>query len=161
MPSYIIPMPDLFVDMAGTATDHILPFSTYGSVVGEFVIQDVGTDNGYIRLRDGFCGTWNKSSAQVNHTPGVTNGGSEEEDLTVSVAAIISPGTPLTGPYVLYDVVGALASSFPISMYIYNDNGSTSGTLDPGARLPHREDSREGIQPQAAGCERTIRGFQS
>jgi hypothetical protein len=143
MPVYIIPMPDLFVDMAGTATDHVLAFSTYGSVAVEFVIQDVGTDNGYIRLRDGFCGTWNKSSAQVNHTPGVTNGGSEAEDLTVSVAAVISPGNAQTGPYVLYDVVGALASSFPISMYVYNDNGGTSGSLDPGDTFlgSNREDS--------------------
>jgi hypothetical protein len=132
MPSYIIPMPDLFVDMAGTATDHVLAFSTYGSVAVEYVIQDVGTDNGYIRLRDGYCGTWNKSSAQVNHTPGVTNGGSSLEDLSVSVAAVISPGNAQTGPYVLYDIVGALASSFPISMYVYNDNGSTTGSLDVG-----------------------------
>jgi hypothetical protein len=132
MPSYIIPMPDLFVDMAGTASDHTIQFSTYGSIAVEYVTQDVGTDNGFIRLRDGYCGSWTKSSAQVNHTPGATNGGSSEEDESVKVAAVIAPGNAQTGPYVIYDIVAALASSFPISMYVYKDDGSTAGSLDTG-----------------------------
>ena len=33
-----------------------------------------GSDNGFIRDRDGKCGSWKKSSSQVQHTPGASNG---------------------------------------------------------------------------------------
>ncbi|MBD0278099.1 MAG: hypothetical protein ICV81_09075 [Flavisolibacter sp.] len=77
IPSFITSMPSLHVAMAGNTTDFDINFSGYTNTntPSEFVINDVGTDNGYIRLRDGACGTWEKSSAGVQHSPGTTNGG--------------------------------------------------------------------------------------
>jgi hypothetical protein len=50
---------------------------------GEYVIETPGSDNGYIRIRDGKCGEWEKSSdpnqdcspTGHEHTPGQPNGG--------------------------------------------------------------------------------------
>ncbi|HZI00248.1 MAG TPA: hypothetical protein VEX63_03815, partial [Flavisolibacter sp.] len=130
MPAYILSMPSLFVDMAGTTPDYTVNFSSFNNAVLESVIPEVGTDNGYIRTRDGFCGAWVKSSAQVNHTPGATNGQGDVPVGVISVSAATTSGTPTTGSTVNYDVVGAPSYAFPITMHIYTDNGSNSNNLD-------------------------------
>jgi hypothetical protein len=130
LPNYIVGLPSLKVNMTATAPDFTIDFSTYATARTEFVIQDIGSDNGYIRLRDGYCGAWTKSSSSVTHTPGVTNGGEAPLEPAVSVAAVIVKGTALTGSTVTYDVVGADAIEFPITMYVYVDNGTVPGELD-------------------------------
>ena len=68
MPDFITDMPmfKLEVVTASNTHTHVLNF---GSLKNkpiesiEYVTQDIGSDNGYIKTRDGFCGTWTKSSS--------------------------------------------------------------------------------------------------
>ena len=128
--SVIVNMPSLFVNMTGASPDFTINFSGYGSLPLENVIQDAGSDNGYIRTMDGACGTWDKSSSTKQHTPKTTNGTLTGTTGTISVASAISRGTPATGSTVNYDVVGASSSLFPIEMQVYTDMGSVTGQLD-------------------------------
>lgn len=131
IPTYIVGLPTLHIDMSGSAPDFDIDFSTYGSARTEYVTQDIGSDNGYIRLVDGYCGTWTKSSSQITHTPGVTNGGDPTTILgTVSVSSAIVRGNATTGSVVNYDVVGGAANEFPVTLKIFVDNGSVPGDLD-------------------------------
>lgn len=133
IPTYITSLPTLHVDMSGAATDFDINFSTYGSARTEYVIQDIGSDNGYIRLVDGYCGTWTKSSSQVTHTPGVTNGGDPTTIAgTVSVSSVVVRGNATNGSIINYDVVAAPAIEFPVTLNIFVDNGSVPGELDAG-----------------------------
>ncbi|MES2882986.1 MAG: hypothetical protein V4676_12625, partial [Bacteroidota bacterium] len=117
IPDYIATLPALHVNMAGAAHDFNINFSTFGNARTEFVIQDIGSDNGYIRLRDGYCGTWTKSSSQVNHTPGITNSSDATiPDPTVSVQSAIVRGNAVSGSTFNYDVVGAAAIEFPVTL---------------------------------------------
>ncbi len=127
----IVNMPPLFVDMTASSPDFTINFSGYASIPVESSTQDAGNDNGYIRQYDGACGTWTKSSASVQHTPRASNGslmGSTSG--SVSVAAVISQGTPATGSVLNNDVVAAPSSYFPIEMQIFTDLGSTPHVLD-------------------------------
>ena len=133
LPSYIVSLPSLNVDMSGTSPDFTIDFSSYTNAHPEYVTQDVGSDNGYIRARDGFCGTWTKSSAQINHSPDMSNGGDEVAVTNnVSVSSVIVRGGPLTGSTVTYDAVAGSVSNFPVTMNVYLDNGTVSGSLDAG-----------------------------
>jgi hypothetical protein len=133
LPSYIIGLPSLFVDMTATSPDFTINFSGYANVNPEYVIQDVGSDNGYIRLKDGYCGTWTKSSAQVNHSPGVSNGGASLVVIPdISIAAAIVHGTALGGSTINYDAVAGPLVDFPVTLNLYVDNGSVPGDLDAG-----------------------------
>lgn len=133
VPNYIVGLPKLHVDMTGSSPDFDIDFSTYGTVQPEYVIQDIGSDNGYIRLVDGYCGTWTKSSSQVTHTPGVTNGGDPTTITpTVSVSSVVVRGTASAGSVVNYDVVSASAINFPVTLRVFVDNGTVPGQLDAG-----------------------------
>jgi hypothetical protein len=133
VPNYIVGLPKLHVDMSGSSTDFDIDFSSYGTVQPEYVTQDIGTDNGYIRLVDGYCGTWTKSSSQVTHTPGVTNGGDPTTITpTVSVSSVVVRGTASSGSVVNYDVVAASNIDFPITLRMFVDNGTVNGQLDAG-----------------------------
>jgi len=130
IPNYIISLPTLNIDMSGTSPDFTINFSTYATARTEFVIQDIGSDNGYIRLNDGYCGTWTKSSSQVNHTPGAANGGGGTYANLVSVSANVVHGTAATGSVINFDVVAAPGEEFPITLKLYADNGTVTGQLD-------------------------------
>ena len=133
IPNYIVGLPKLHVDMTGSSPDFDIDFSTYTTVQPEYVTQDIGSDNGYIRLVDGYCGTWTKSSSQVTHTPGVTNGGDPTTTTaTISVSSVVVRGSAASGSIVNYDVVAGPASSFPVTLNIFIDNGTVPGELDPG-----------------------------
>lgn len=133
IPSYIVGLPQLHVDMSGAAPDFNIDFSGYGTARTEYVIQDIGSDNGYMRLVDGYCGTWTKSSSQVTHTPGVTNGGDPTTVIgTVSVSSAIVRGNATTGSVINYDVVAASLIEFPVTLNIFLDNGTVLGDLDAG-----------------------------
>jgi hypothetical protein len=133
IPTYITSLPSLYVDMSASAPDFNINFSGYANARTEFVIQDIGSDNGYIRLRDGFCGTWTKSSSQVTHSPGVTNGGDPDlAQALVSVSSVIVRGNAITGSTVNYDVVSANIIEFPVTLNVYVDNGTVPGQIDAG-----------------------------
>jgi hypothetical protein len=131
LPTYIVGLPSLYVDMSSTAPDFTINFSSYTNVNPEYVTQDVGSDNGYIRLKDGYCGTWTKSSSQVTHSPGVTNGGASEIIVPdISVAAAVVRGTALGGSTLNFDAVAGPVTDFPVTMNVFVDNGSVPGELD-------------------------------
>jgi hypothetical protein len=133
IPGYIVGLPKLHVDMTGASPDFDIDFSGYSTARTEFVIQDIGSDNGYIRLVDGYCGTWTKSSSQVTHTPGITNGGDPTTVIgTVSVSSAIARGNATAGSIVNYDVVAASLIEFPVTLNIFLDNGTVIGDLDAG-----------------------------
>src|SRR4030095_550865 len=117
----IINMPPLFVDMTASSPDFTIDFSTYGSIKIETVMQDAGNDNGYYRVGDGYCGGWTKSDNQGQHNPHVSNGYVDGYGGTISVTAVITRGTALTGSQITYDVISAPSSSFPVTLELYQD----------------------------------------
>jgi len=130
-PAFIKSMPSLNVNsLVGiTNTAFTVNFNSLADNLAEYVIPNPGTDNGYIRSSDGVCGTWKKSSATQNHTPGVTNGSTGEG--SVVVTASITRGTyPSTTSTVTFDVTEAAAAAFPVELQVYVDNGSVPGHLD-------------------------------
>jgi hypothetical protein len=131
LPTYIVDLPSLNVDMSGSSPDFTIDFSTYATANPEYVTQDVGSDNGYIRLRDGYCNSWTKSSAQISHSPMSTNGGDDVEvDGEISVSSVIVRGSALSGSTVNYDAVAGPSTEFPLTLYVYLDNGTVMGELD-------------------------------
>ena len=126
----IVAMPSLNVNMSGASPDFTINFSTYGSAPIESVIQDAGSDNGFIRKADGLCGSWDKSSSQVQHTPRQSNGKVDGDDGSIAVSSVIIPGTAATGSTVKYDVVSAPVTSFPVTVEVYTDLGTPSFQLD-------------------------------
>jgi hypothetical protein len=130
--SGIISMPPLYVDMSGGAQDFWIDFSGYGSVPVESVGQDGGSDNGFIREADGMCGSWTKSSSQVQHTPQQTNGYGDALMGDISATAIIQLGNAQSGSDFIYDVIAAPVTSFPIELQVYKDMGPNNLFLDAG-----------------------------
>ncbi|HET9824346.1 MAG TPA: lamin tail domain-containing protein, partial [Chitinophagaceae bacterium] len=128
----IISSPPLFVDMSGSSPDFTINFGSYASAPLETVGQDAGTDNGYYRSADGLCGGWLKSDAQAQHTPKQTNGYVDAYSGTISVTAIIQRGTVATGSKIIYDVISAPSTSFPVTMDVYKDDGTLLLKLDAG-----------------------------
>ncbi|MEO7923598.1 MAG: T9SS type A sorting domain-containing protein [Chitinophagaceae bacterium] len=128
----IVNMPTLYVDMSSTSPDFTINFSSYSSLPLESIAQDAGSDNGFIREADGICAGWVKSSAQVQHTPKVTNGSASGTTGSVAVSAAISRGNATIGSIVNYDIVSAPSSYFPIELQVYTDLGSSMGKLDAG-----------------------------
>jgi hypothetical protein len=126
----IVAMPPLFVDMSGTAPDFTIDFSGYGSVPVEKVNQNAGTDNGFVRTADGVCGAWDKSSNTVSYSPKLTNGPADPFSGSISVNAIIQKGTVATGSKLIYDVIAAPSTSFPVTLDVYEDVGTTLLRLD-------------------------------
>ncbi|HEV8506432.1 MAG TPA: T9SS type A sorting domain-containing protein [Chitinophagaceae bacterium] len=128
----IVSMPPLFVDMSGSAPDFTIDFSGYASVPVEKVNQTTGTDNGFVRTADGVCASWDKSSNKVSYSPKLTNGAADAYSGSISVDAIIEKGTAATGSKIVYDVIAAPSTSFPVTMDVYEDVGSTGLRLDAG-----------------------------
>lgn len=126
----IINMPSLYIDMSAASTDFTINFTNYGTVNLESVIQDAGSDNGFIRSGDGLCGGWVKSSAQVQHTPKTSNGVVTGTDGSIAVSTAITPGTLAAGSTINYNVLSAPVTSFPIDLQVYLDNGSTTSKVD-------------------------------
>jgi hypothetical protein len=122
----IVAMPPLFVDMSASSPDFTINFSTYNSIEIETVMQDAGNDNGYYRVGDGACGGWTKSDNKGQHNPQVTNGSVDGYSGVISVTAIIHRGTAATGSQIVYDVISAPSSSFPVTMEVYNDSPTLS-----------------------------------
>lgn len=126
----IISMPPLFVDMSGTAPDFTIDFSGYASVPVEKVNQNTGTDNGFVRTADGVCAAWDKSSNTVSYSPKLTNGDADAYSGSISVQAAIQKGTAATGSKLVYDVISAPSTSFPVTLDVYQDVGTTLLRLD-------------------------------
>lgn len=116
IPSYITSMPTFTVGQIGFAVD----FNNLSVSQIDFINSNTGSDNGYYRTYNGFCGVWTKSASGSDHTPNTTNG---------------SPSTQITmtgfinGSSFTYNISGGPAGSFPLVAEVYRDLG-TIGTLD-------------------------------
>lgn len=133
LPAAVTSMPNLSVT-AGSAgcSNYTINFGAIGAV--EFVNSSPGNDNGYARTSDGKCGAWVKTSASVNHTPGVTNGSAAglTGSLTTSQLLICNSGPSVST--VTYNITGVSGSAteaddFPVEVQLYYDYG-TIGQLD-------------------------------
>jgi hypothetical protein len=78
------------------------------------------------------CAAWDKSSNKVSYSPKLTNGDADAYTGSISVDAIIEKGSAATGSKIVYDVIAAPSTSFPVTMDVYEDVGSTGLRLDGG-----------------------------
>ncbi|HEX6180860.1 MAG TPA: hypothetical protein VFZ47_06400, partial [Chitinophagaceae bacterium] len=131
IPLFVRNMPALNVQMVAGIQFNI-NFSSYTNVIAEYVPTEVGTDNGYIRSRDGLCGLWIKSSSGVQHTPKETNGSQIAITGDVEVFTTVERGATAMDPStVLYRLISAPAEAIPLVVTVYLDNGTKPGELDP------------------------------
>ena len=136
IPAEIANMPVLVMESVTAASGSVYygtNFTKYKAIEAENVIQDIGTDNGYMRTRDGMCGTWEKSSAQAFHTPKATNGSLSQMEIegALTLDAHVSRGlTSEDSSFVSYRVVSGPADLFPAEVYAYVDNGSVNDEWD-------------------------------
>jgi hypothetical protein len=131
-PAVITSMPKINLTYNSGGVSHPFTFdpSKLTNSQAEYVINDAGTDNGFIRSKDGVCGTWTKSSSQVNHTPSMTNGFSSGSGTLTISGTIVRGVSPATTSLLTYDVTAGASTSFPVTLYVYLDNGSVPGQLD-------------------------------
>lgn len=136
MPTFISSMPMLKLEVvtAGGTNTHVLNFGALKNKPLEsieYVTQDIGSDNGYIKTRDGFCGTWTKSSSTAFHTPGTTNGYNENSEPSLTIDAHLYNGPTVLDPsFVVYNITASTSATFPVELQVYLDNGSVPGELD-------------------------------
>lgn len=136
IPAALKAMPNLFVDMAGSCTDFTINFSDLNNngnttaadedKLGEYVTPSDGTDNGYLRLKDGKCGAWSKASnpgGSGEHTPGASNGAADATGGTISNSApLISCGATVgANSSVSFDITAGPAEAFPVTVQLYVD----------------------------------------
>lgn len=130
VPSFITAMPKLNVTML-SGGQFSINFANYASINAEYVTAEAGSDNGYTRSRDGFCGGWLKSSSTVQHTPEQPNGSEPGSVGSALISAMIERGaTPADSSKVMYKLVSAPASIMPVTLDVYIDNGSLPNDLD-------------------------------
>lgn len=135
IPTFITGMPTFnFTNINnGVEASYEINNSSYTTGVAEYVIQDIGTDNGYMRESDGFCGTWNKSSSQAYHTPQQTNGSnqlSSGSTSSLTIDAHISRGVNGDPSFVVYNITAGNSGLFPVELFVYIDNGTVIGQWD-------------------------------
>src|SRR6188768_682203 len=132
IPTYIKSMPPLFVDMSGASPDFTINFNSYNDNQFEYVNSAAGNDNGYMRLSDGKCGVWAKSSSAVNHTPGQSNGSASGSAGDLSISNYITNlEDDITKSLLVYNVTATTLSAFPVTIQVYEDLGVV-GQLDAG-----------------------------
>ena len=137
IPNYITSMPALPVNMTGSSPDFSISFATITPLQVEFVGSNTGSNNGYIRTRDGKCGDWKKSSAQIQHTPGNTNGSAANSNGEITVDFYITSLGGINDPSMLnYNVVAAPSNALPVTIEAYVDYG-TIAQLDSSDILFH------------------------
>ncbi|OSZ77669.1 hypothetical protein CAP36_14990 [Chitinophagaceae bacterium IBVUCB2] len=158
IPDAIRAMPNLFTDMNGGCTDFTINFqdlnnngittnttaSSDEAKLGEYVTPSDGTDNGFIRKRDGKCGEWDKASSPGGqqggeHTPGTSNGAAGTTgSITNTVPFITCAATIQTNSSVNFDITGGPAEAFAVTVQLYVDYppiGVLSGNDVPGAAV--------------------------
>ncbi len=125
LPGTIKSMPNLPVDMSGSAPDFTINFNTIPDNDIEFIPNSLGTNNGYYRSFDGLCGEWLKSDQPGQHTPGSTNGSfSSAPGNQLSISAIISQyAMEPTKALLTYNILSAPAAALPVVVNVYSDAG--------------------------------------
>ena len=131
VPAFITSMPRLKVKLAGLANEANINFSNISSSTCEYVISEAGSDNGFIRNKDGLCAAWGKSSSGVQHTPGETNGSIFAAYTSLSIWSDVTRGTnPSEFSILSYSLVAAAVESLPVVLDFYIDNGTNVAELD-------------------------------
>ena len=111
-----------------------LVFSTISQPAVEVaaITQAPGTNNGYFRTRDGFCGVWDKSQNEGEFTPGQKNSSLPPLDFSASIDITIAPeacGNPNTNWNISVTVDNPIL--WPALFRVYQDNNN-SQKLDLG-----------------------------
>lgn len=117
--------------IGGNVSSFTLDLSQFLDNKGEFVRAVDGSDNGYIREGDGFCGSWVKSSAQKNHNPGLSNGNTTTTKvLTVTGSLLLLNAANKV--VVNYGITGGPVEAFPVDIVLIEDFGASdlNGTTD-------------------------------
>ena len=131
VPAFITSMPRLKVKLAGLPNEANINFNNISSSACEYVISDAGSDNGFIRNKDGLCAAWGKSSSGVQHTPGETNGSIFEALSSLSILTNVTRGDNSSDFSILsYSLIAAADESLPLILDFYIDNGTTTALLD-------------------------------
>lgn len=137
IPSYIKSMPNLQVVMLSPATNFSINFNAINNNQVEYNQgATTGSDNGYMRERDGKCGSWIKSTAQVQHTPGLSNGSATGIGGEVTINSNIAFVAEQAVLY--YEVKVAPEDALPLTIEAYRDFG-TIGQLDASDILFHTD----------------------
>jgi hypothetical protein len=170
IPAYIKTMPQLLVDMSGSSPDFTIKFSAISDNQIEYVTAVTGSDNGYFRHYDGKCGEWEKSTSQVNHTPGKTNGSAAGVLGTFTVSAIISEiNGDVNNSLLSYNVTSGPVDAFPATAEVYQDLGiigqldaadvlvnskqiNSAAAGEQNITLPFHNDAVIIVVKSAAGC---------
>ncbi len=131
LPAEITGMAALPVDMSGACSDFN---ASFGSLTVESVNQSPGSDNGFARTFDGKCGEWDKTSASLNHTPGIPNGGAAGQTGELVTSQLLQCNIAPGQSQVTYNITGVSGSvteadDFPVEIQLYYDFG-TVGQLD-------------------------------
>jgi hypothetical protein len=100
----------------------------------EFFNPSGGNDNGYARSSDGKCGAWVKTAPQINHTPGLANGGAAGLTGALTTSQLLQCNTAPNQSQVTYNITAVSgdateAADFPVEVQLYYDFG-TPGQLD-------------------------------
>ncbi len=136
IPSYVANMPTLSVssNCGGSIGNFNINFATALQAL-ENVVSQPGSDNGYARTSDGKCGAWVKTSASVQHTPGLTNGSATSGTSSLITTQVIQCGIPARHSTLNFDITGINGTEitelqdFPVIGQVYADRG-TGGILD-------------------------------
>jgi hypothetical protein len=131
VPAFITSMPRLRLKLAGIPNEANINFNNISGSATEHVIADAGSDNGFIRHKDGLCAAWGKSSAQVQHTPCETNGSIFGALSSISLMSnVIRAASPSEFSTVSYKLLAADDAALPLILDLYIDNGTKMTELD-------------------------------
>jgi hypothetical protein len=142
VPAKLKSMPNLNVPTDGTCAGFTAIFSTLTNNQLEYMGSNIGANNGVHRTADGKCGTWEKSAASTDDTPGATNGPSPATGGAIILGGDI-PCTVVDGKRsVNYFVVNATTNpaAYPLVLLLYFDNGSVPGQFDAGDTFIEQHD---------------------
>jgi hypothetical protein len=132
--------------LSGTTAAPIPGALTVTSNCGNFVVDftaltameavgsQPGSDNGYARSTDGKCGAWVKTSASVQHTPGVSNGSAVGLTGALTTTEVVQCSVAPNTSRINVDITAisgdvTLADDFAVDAQVYQDLG-TAGVLD-------------------------------
>lgn len=162
--SYAIPLGTLNITPANAGCSGT--FNAFGNLTTvEFFNPSGGSDNGYARICDGRCGSWDKTSNQVNHTPGASSPGSSTNCTVANPMAtqqFLSSCAGSNGDnirFVQFDITGlgtggaTEADDFPVLVTAYADINKNNA-LDGGDIVIN---STPKVQSTVASSADTIR----
>jgi hypothetical protein len=136
LPAGIRYMPSLIVNSIGPcAGNYTIAFNSLPAV--EFAAGNEGSDYGYTRMNDGKCGSWEKTSASILHSPKSSNTKAEGVNAELITRESVYCGA-LTGlTRFTVDIMGlnglsTEAEDFPVTIQVYYDQGTSLGELDGG-----------------------------